>query len=326
MFENRKQSHLELALAAQNSSPSDDRFFYEPLLSAHPKSDDLTTSFLNQTLSMPYLISSMTGGWERAREINQNLAMSCGEMKLAMGLGSCRSLLESDEHLGDFQVRAYLGNQPLLANLGIAQIEKLVLGKQTKKITELINKLECDGLIIHINPLQEWVQAEGDRLTLAPIETLKRFFDHFHSHPVIVKEVGQGFGPASLKAMRELPLLAIDLAGSGGTNFTKLEAMRKGQQTSLQTVGHSCNEMLDWLQHLANPHHQATIISGGVKTATDAHYFTQKVSGVALIAQGAQLLAPALAGAQALQDYFQQFHQEWLASKAYFVGRSDGAN
>jgi isopentenyl-diphosphate delta-isomerase len=118
-----------------------------------------------------------------------------------------------------------MGDQPLYINLGIAQIEQLLNNNDSVRIKELINKLDADGLIIHVNPMQEWLQPEGDRFRQSPIDTIKRVID-IADFKIIVKEVGQGMGPASLKSLLALPLEAIDFAANGGTNFALLEILR----------------------------------------------------------------------------------------------------
>ena len=161
--EQRKADHISNAFASQTGVDRlDPRFYYEPMLSGHPKEVNLETSFLEKSMGAPIWVSSMTGGTEKAGIINKNLARMVGEYRLGMGLGSCRSLLENDDHLQDFKVRHLVGDQPLFANLGIAQIEYLIDGGQLSKINRLVNKVEADGLIVHVNPLQEWIQPEGD--------------------------------------------------------------------------------------------------------------------------------------------------------------------
>ena len=179
----------------------------------------------------------MTGGTDMARIINRNLAQACGEFGFGMGLGSCRQLLYSNEHFDDFNVRPLMGDDvPLFANLGIAQLEILIERNETSLITKLITKLNADGLIIHVNPMQEWLQPEGDRFKKPPIETIKTIVDRLDC-PLIVKEVGQGFGYESIKALLQLPLAAVDFAAAGGTSFSKLELLR-GVTEQQKCMGH----------------------------------------------------------------------------------------
>ena len=94
------------------------------------------------------------------------------------------------------------------------------------EVHDMINLLRCDGLFIHVNPLQEWFQPEGDRLKHPPLEIIKEVLNQLNI-PVIVKEVGQGMGRESLKALMGLPLAAIEFAAFGGTNFARVEMMRR---------------------------------------------------------------------------------------------------
>ncbi|HKK68421.1 MAG TPA: hypothetical protein VJ946_09415, partial [Bacteroidales bacterium] len=173
----RKKDHIDLAFSSRTEiSDADRRFYYEPLLAAHHNGRFELFSFAGKSMQLPMWVSSMTGGTEKAGTINRNLATACGEFGMGMGLGSCRSLLEDDQHLADFDVRPYMGNDvPLYANLGIAQLEKLVENKQEELVEKLVEKLSADGIIIHINPLQEAFQPEGDFLRTPPIETIEAF-------------------------------------------------------------------------------------------------------------------------------------------------------
>jgi isopentenyl-diphosphate delta-isomerase len=283
MHETRKRDHIELAMKSQTSKGlKDNRFYYEPLLKSHPTElMDLTVPFLGKKLKYPFWVSSMTGGVGEARIINQNLAKLCHEFQIGMGLGSCRVLLDSNEYFDDFNLRPILGNDvPFFANLGVAQCENLFLNHNEQKILDLIYKLQVDGLIIHVNPLQEWFQPEGDRYKLPAITTIEKCIKLLKNSnkKIIVKEVGQGMGPASLKKLLSLDLDALELAGFGGTNFAKLEILRSKNSflpEELFTVGHSPQEMISFINELAN--HDSTIlikeliISGGVENFLDAY-------------------------------------------------------
>ncbi len=279
----------------------DNRFYYEPILSGHPKSEqDISIDVLNSKLKVPIWISSMTGGTALAKTINTNLAKACGEFGMGMGLGSCRSLLDGNDRLSDFAMRVFMPNQPLYANLGVAQIEELIVSNRIHLISELVDKLDADGLIIHVNPMQEWLQPEGDIYNMAPIEMVKRVIDKLPELNIIVKEVGQGMGPKSLKALYSLPIQAIDFAAAGGTNFAKLEIFRSDEDKAchfegLTRVGHSALEMVNLANAIiGNLGDQClcheTIISGGIADYLDGYYLMNKLNTKSIYGQASTFL------------------------------------
>ena len=314
----RKGAHIELASRAQTpTSGVDQRFNYEPLFFTHPTADQTwPTKFLKAQLNFPVWISSMTGGTEHARKINLNLAKLCGTHKLGMGLGSCRSLLDSDDRIEDFHVRKYLGEQPLFANLGLAQVEELLSIHKEQKIHEMVNRLEATGLIIHLNPLQEWFQPEGDRYKISPLITLTKFLEKA-SYPVIVKEVGQGMGPRSLKALLELPLAGVEFGAFGGTNFSLLESMRRDHdevKKPFVQVGHTALEMVEILNALPT-RNKEFIISGGIRNVLDGFELLSKMKANGLIGMAQPFLGPAMSGHESLEEYFNTFKESLLTAK-----------
>lgn len=310
----RKKDHINLAFESHvDHSLVDRRFYYEPMLSAHPSAaTDISKTFLGHSFQNPIWVSSMTGGTALARIININLAKACAEFGMGMGLGSCRSLLYNDEYLSDFAVRKYIDNQPLYANLGIAQIEQLLESNEIHLIRDLVSKLEANGLIIHVNPLQEWLQPEGDVIKYPPIDTIKRVLDLVDTS-IIIKEVGQGIGPESLKALMQLPVDAIEFAAHGGTNFAQLELLRSDdmqQQVygSIARLGHTAEDMV----HIYNTVRAQLgdlnkcpdiIISGGVRDFLDGYYLMNNLHGNAIYGQASSFLRHARADYSILQGY-----------------------
>jgi isopentenyl-diphosphate delta-isomerase len=300
----RKKDHIDLAVKAQVlRALLDERFIYEPLLSGHPKSENTNPiQFFGKTLKAPLWVSSMTGGTGEARHINQNLARVCREFGLGMGLGSCRILLdenaESKKYFPDFNLRPVLGGElPFFANLGIAQIEQLIEKKETQKIVNLLGALSADGLMIHVNPLQEWFQPEGDRLKCSPLETLTKLCGLVQTQ-IVVKEVGQGMGPKSLKALLELPIAGIELAGFGGTNFTRIEQVRaQNTNTAFSHVGHTPVQMIQYLNDLGNANsafkQKQIIISGGIENCLDGFYLRENLTFSSVIGQAKNFLVHA---------------------------------
>ncbi|MBI1226362.1 MAG: type 2 isopentenyl-diphosphate Delta-isomerase [Bacteroidetes bacterium] len=312
----RKRDHIEMAFRSQVAHGEvDARFHYEPLLSAHPKPGSLSPfSFLGKTLRTPLWVSSMTGGTDWAHTINHNLARACAEFGMGMGLGSCRSLLFSDDTLEDFAVRHLIGDDlPLYANLGIAQLEQLIDKQELRRVTTMLEKLQADGLIIHVNPLQEWLQPEGDRFLRPPLDTIETILEQMPMLKIIVKEVGQGMGYESLKALFQLPLQAVDFAASGGTNFAKLELLRSDKTNQeiyqqLAQVGHTAAEMVDFTNQIKAELGdkmlcQQVIISGGITSFLDGYYLTNKLHLPSVYGQASGFLKHARGEYEELREY-----------------------
>jgi isopentenyl-diphosphate delta-isomerase len=310
--ESRKSDHIELAFnSGVKNRGVDSRFMYEPIFSGHEISVP-QTNFLGKILALPLWVSSMTGGTEKAYEINKNLARASKNFGMGMGLGSCRQLLDSDERLKDFAWRKEIGdNQPFFANLGIAQVEQLWERNRFDIIKDMLQKIEADGLIVHINPLQEWLQPEGDRLHHPPIQTLIALLEKV-DYPVLVKEVGQGMGYHSLKTLMELPLAAIEFAAYGGTNFSKLELLRSDEDKNaayevLAKIGHSANEMTDFVNDILNLEQNILckdfIISGGINDFLDGYYHIKKINTNAIYGQASTMLRYASVSYEHLERY-----------------------
>ena len=323
----RKKDHIELAFRSQEgNSGTDSRFYYEPMLAAHP-TDLPVKNFLGKTMRAPLWISSMTGGTALAGIINRNLAQACSEFGLGMGLGSCRSLLYSDEYFEDFNLRPIIGAElPFYANLGIAQVEQLIQKGELQRAVDLVGKLGADGLIVHVNPFQEWLQPEGDKLTQSPLETIQQLLDKVQLK-IIVKEVGQGMGPASLKALLQLPLAAIDFAAHGGTNFSRLELLRSSPQRqqlyeNLAQQGHSAVEMTQMANKLFTELGdkalvKEVIISGGIKNFLDGYYLLETIKCNAIYGQGSAMLEHAKENYKDLQSYITSQIEGLKIAKAY---------
>ena len=324
----RKQDHIQLAIQSQvESLHLDKRFSYEPLLAAHPNKNLKTIAFLEKSLRTPIWISSMTGGTEKAFTINSNLAKACKAFGMGMGLGSCRVLLEKDDRLKDFDFRKIIGDDlPFYANIGIAQLELLLKDNELFKIDQLIDKLKADGIIIHVNPLQEWLQPEGDKITKAPIHTIQNFLEKT-KQKVIIKEVGQGIGKESLSALLQLPLEAIEFAAHGGTNFSKLELLRGDKQrmeifSEISLIGHSAEEMVAFINEL-NEALGATvlckqfIISGGVKNFLDGYYLMEKLNATSIYGQASTLLQYAERSYDELEQFLYQQIEGLKLAKAF---------
>ena len=321
----RKKDHIDLAFkSSTHHSERDTRFFYEPALTTHPlPNHPLSSYFLGHQFSYPIWVSSMTGGTGIAKNINRNLARACKDFGLGMGLGSCRKLLSSNEFFDDFAVRSFIGDQPLYANLGIAQINELIQEKSVHRITELLDRLEADGLIVHINPVQEWMQPEGDPiLNITPVDAIIELIEQLNCK-IIVKEVGQGMGPASMKALMSLPIDAIEFGAFGGTNFARLEAMREanaGEIDPICYVGHTVSEMIGFIHDISKEEQlkcKEFIISGSIRDYLDGYYYNECLSHNSIYGQAAGFLKHAMGDYDTLAKHVESQVQGYAFAMRY---------
>lgn len=309
-MESRKKDHINLAYQAQMFEQEvSELFHYEPLLVSNQLEELKKTKFLAKELSLPLWVSSMTGGTKEAQNINRNLAQACREFGMGMGLGSCRPLLQSKERFEDFNVRDIMGEDlPLMANLGIAQVEDLLDKKAVDKIIEMVKELRADGLMLHVNPLQELMQPEGDIYIKPPLETIQELLELI-DFPLFVKEVGQGMGPKSLDALLETDIAGIEFGALGGTNFSLIELMRSDemvmeQMSGFASVGHSAADMIGFLNELPlNMVQQKELIISGGMNPLSGYYLLQQSAAPAIIGMAFQFLKYAREDYSELKKY-----------------------
>lgn len=183
---------------------------------------DISTTFLGKPLLAPILISSMTGGTEKAKQINYRLAEVAQTYKLAMGVGSQRVAVEKSDVADTFAVRSLAPDILLLANLGAVQLNYTYGIDQCLRVIEL---LEADALILHLNPLQECIQPKGDTNFKGLLDKIHKICNKLPV-PVIAKEVGNGISGKMAGKLIEAGVSAIDVAGAGGTSWAKVESER----------------------------------------------------------------------------------------------------
>jgi isopentenyl-diphosphate delta-isomerase len=197
-------------------------FTHQALPELNLEEVNLKSEVFNRRLNAPILISSMTGGTDQAGRINRTLAEAAQETRIAMGLGSQRAAIENPELQSTFQVREYAPDILLFANLGAVQLN---YGYSIKECQQAVDMIDADALILHLNPLQEAVQPEGDGNfagLLAKIEDVCQKL----SVPVVVKEVGWGFSEENVRQLASAGVSAIDVAGAGGTSWSQVEMHR----------------------------------------------------------------------------------------------------
>ena len=225
---NRKADHIRINLEENVNFPhlttglEKLRFTHQALPDLNLEDIDPSTSLFGKTLAYPILISSMTGGTDQAEKINLTLAAAAKAHRIAMGVGSQRAALESEQVARTFQVRRAAPDILLFANLGAIQLN---YGYGIDHCQRAIDMIGADALILHINVLQESVQPEGDTRwggLLSKIEAVCREL----KVPVIVKEVGWGISESVAKQLASAGVSAIDVAGAGGTSWSEVEYHR----------------------------------------------------------------------------------------------------
>jgi isopentenyl-diphosphate delta-isomerase len=228
----RKADHIRINLEEDVGFPNLTtgleryRFVHQALPELDLSAVDTTVTVFGKTLKAPLLISSMTGGTPEAGRINFHLAEAAEAAGIAMGLGSQRAALEEPEFAATFQVRRVAPHILLFANLGAVQLNKGYTVDHCRRAVEMI---EADALILHLNPLQEAVQADGDwnwAGLAAKIATVCRQLPV----PVVAKEVGWGISPQTARLLADAGVAAIDVAGAGGTSWTEVEYHRAGSE------------------------------------------------------------------------------------------------
>lgn len=183
---------------------------------------DISTKFLGKNLNAPLLISSMTGGTEQAGMINRRLAEVAQHYKIAMGVGSQRVAVEKPSVADTFAVRKYAPDALLFANLGAVQLNYKYGFDECLRVVDI---LEADALILHLNPLQECIQSRGDTNFRGLLDKIANLCSKL-SIPVIAKEVGNGISAPMAEKLIAAGVKVIDVAGAGGTSWAKVESER----------------------------------------------------------------------------------------------------
>lgn len=184
---------------------------------------DTTLTLFNKQLAAPILISSMTGGTAAGAAFNRTLAMAAEQCGIAMGVGSQRAAIENPELADSFNIRKYAPNALLFANLGAVQLN---YGYGIEECKKAVDMLEADALYLHLNPLQEALQPEGNHNFSDLLPRIERICRDL-SVPVLVKEVGWGIDLDTARNLLEAGVAAIDVAGAGGTSWAKVEMHRQ---------------------------------------------------------------------------------------------------
>ena len=300
----RKSDHLQIVLSGAGHAHAVTtgferiRFEHCALPECNYDEIDLSVTFLGRRLRAPLLISSMTGGPQRAADINQRLAEAAEAHQIAFAVGSQRIALEGgpDNGIGR-AIRRAAPTIPVYANFGAAQ---LGLGYGRDAAMRAVEMIGADAMIIHLNPLQEAVQTGGDHNwsgLLRRIEALARDLPV----PVIVKEVGFGISARLTLQLEGAGVAAVDIAGAGGTNWALVEGLRAVRERD----GAVAKAFADWgiptaralVDARAACPNLPLIGSGGIKSGVDVAKAIRV--GADLVGQAAGVLSAATVSAEA---------------------------
>lgn len=239
-LEARKNHHLDIVLdeAVGSDGPAVGLGRYTLEYDALPELDladiDVTTELLGAKLAAPILVGAMTGGTQRAGELNRRLAKVAAEVGVGMALGSQRAMIVKPELTETFVVKDAAPALPLLfGNVGAVQLN---YGVDAAQIQEALEAVGADAINLHLNPLQEAVQPEGDTNFAALLPKIAGLCDAL-DHPVLLKEVGGGISRRTAKKIAGLPVAGVEVAGTGGTSWAKVESFRAPGGSAQQQVG-----------------------------------------------------------------------------------------
>lgn len=267
------------------------RFVHQALPEIDLEAVDLSTTLFGRRLAAPLLISCMTGGVARGGELNRILAEAAQRARVAIGVGSQRAALDDPALAETFQIRALAPDVPLLANLGAAQLASDDGIDRCRRVVEMI---DADALVIHVNPLQEALQPEGTARFAGLIARIGEASAAL-GVPVVVKEVGWGIAENVARALAEAGVAGIDVAGAGGTSWSEVERRRIADPVMARVAA----EFRDWgiptaesIVAARRGHPRGLVIaSGGLRTGLDV------AKCLALGADAAGLAAPLLKAA-----------------------------
>lgn len=270
-----------------------DRYYFRHNALPEVNLDEVSVegNLFGRKFSFPLMVSSMTGGYSDAGRINAQIARFCESENLPFGVGSQRALLDHPEEIESFSiVRKEAPGAFIAANIGGAQ---LVGGLQEESLSLLIESIKADAIIVHLNPLQELVQPEGDRNFAGVEDGIAKLVVN-SPVPVIVKETGAGISRDVARRLLAIGVSVIDIAGAGGTSWSKVENKRKENSSDTDLFNEWGIPTLTCIREVAELREQfrfELIASGGIKGADDI---------VKSIALGADFTAAARPVIQAL--------------------------
>ncbi len=273
-IKNRKKEHVELTIhdgTQYDTATGFDHIQFKHNALPEVNIEDISTEalLLNRNFDFPLFISSMTGGYSGATAVNSLIAEFCEINNLPFGVGSQRAMIDHPEETKSFKsARKSAPNAFIAANIGGVQ---LVNGIPDELVSRLIDSIEANAIIIHLNPLQELMQPEGDRVFKGVRSGIEQLISK-SKVPVIVKETGAGISKEVASILIDAGVSVIDIAGAGGTSWAKVENQRKINQNpnnEFDNWGIPTLQSLREVSELKWENSFELIASGGIRSASD---------------------------------------------------------
>ncbi len=226
-IQQRKVDHLDLcatdevAFRDRTTLLEEVRLVHQSLPDISLDELDTTTELLGKTLKAPIVIAGMTGGTDRAGEVNHALAKIAERRGYGFGLGSQRAMQREPATAWTYQVREHAPNVLLMGNVGVVQARDYT----TEVIAKLVADIGADALCVHMNPAMELVQPGGDRDFRGGVDTYARLVKELEV-PVVAKETGNGISYEVAAKLHAVGVRTVDVSGAGGTSWVGVETLR----------------------------------------------------------------------------------------------------
>jgi isopentenyl-diphosphate delta-isomerase len=308
----RKLDHINIV--SQGGDIDRRKYYFDRIRLTHRALPELDLSevetrvnFMGKTLSFPLLISSMTGGAdEELIRINRNLALAAESEGVALAVGSQRVLRSDEAARESFELRRHAPHALLLGNLGAVQLNYDMGFADCEAVIDI---LEADGLCLHLNPLQEAIQPEGDT-DFSNLRSKISVIVHTLKKPVIIKEVGAGISPEDVEHLLAAGVRYIDIAGCGGTSWSRIES-RRSEDPGLGELFSDWGIPTPLALKLMQPYRNEMkiIASGGIRSGIDMA--KSMILGASLCGIAKPFLNPARESADAVRRVIQRLKKEF---------------
>jgi isopentenyl-diphosphate Delta-isomerase len=315
--QDRKHDHIQIAMHKDVKSSITNgfesySFRHQALPEINFEKIDIQQTLFGKKLSSPLFISSMTGGTANAGQINRNLATAAQHCGIAMGVGSQRVMLENPSSIESFEIRKYAPSILLFANIGAVQLN---YGVSLVDVNRLVDVIQADALIIHLNSMQEIFQLEGQVDFSNLLEKIEGIVKQVHV-PVIIKEVGWGISGKTAAIFESIGVAAVDVAGAGGTSWSEVESYRLNDAMRVQSAG----LFRDWgiptavcLEDVVSQTRKIKIFaSGGLSNGVEA---AKAIAlGASLCGFARKILPAAIQSAETVERLFEELNFELRAA------------